>query len=99
VHGAKAKNRPLDATAPGTRMDSTPFGLQCVRYNAPASGGARSGSVCWPWLRRQCLATGFMAPIELLTPVSPTDVMTLRTTSLRTGVRGALIDRNSWALP
>jgi hypothetical protein len=99
LYGAGAKSPPPGANAPNTRIESTTWGLDCVRYQPPALPGMPPGTVCWALVAPRCAAGLWLAPIELRTPLSPSHSATHRTTALRTGARGQEVDRGRWVLP
>lgn len=100
LYGARANSRPPSrADAPNTRIDSTPWGVDCVRYQPPAMSGMPPGTACWALLAPRCAAPLWLAPIELRTPLSPAHAITQRTTALRTGAMGQVVDRAHWVMP
>ena len=99
LYGARALSRTSVTNAPNTRIESTPWGIDCLRYQPAALPGVPQGTACWALMAPRCPAAMWMAPIELRSPLSPTHSITQRTTALRTGARGELVDRSRWVLP
>ena len=99
LFGARAKSPPPGADAPDARVESTPWGLDCLRYQPPVLPGVPPGTACWAVMARRCPAALWIAPIDLRTPLSPTHSATQRTTALRTGALGQVVDRSRWVLP
>jgi hypothetical protein len=99
LEGAIAKSRSPGANAPNTHVEGTPYGLDCVRYQPPVLAGMPPGTACWVLTAPRCPAALWLAPIELRTPLSPNHSLTQRTTALRTGAVGQVVDRGHWVLP
>ena len=79
-----------------SRTEPTAFGVDCQRY-LPQSG--TGPQICAVPLPHDCPARHVMLPIELRIPAGEGIEGVGRTTQLRTGDRGALVDRAGWELP